>query len=803
MTDTTWDPNTFYLGGEVDAGTGERTGATTGVKPHHLNTHGVILGMTGSGKTGLGVVLLEEALLSGVPALVIDPKGDMGNLALGFPRFRGADFEPWVDPAEARRKGVSVETLAADTAETWRSGLASWGIGPERVARLAEQVPITVYTPGSSAGAGLNIVGSLAAPEGGVDEVVADEIESYVSSLLTLADIPADPLASPEHVLISNLITHAWRQEQDLDLPTLIAQVVQPPIRKLGVFDLDTFVPPAARMKLAMRLNGLVASPSFSAWLQGPALDIQKMLYGGDGRPRCAVVYMSHLSDAERQMVVTLLLSRTASWMRRQSGTSDLRALVYMDEVYGYAPPSASPPSKKPILTLLKQARAFGVGLVLSTQNPVDLDYKAMSNTGTWLIGRLQTERDKMRVLEGLRSAAGGVDVDALDTLIGGLGKRQFVLHSARGGAPTLFGTRWAQSFLAGPLSREQVERLQRSDEAGPTTTSEGTGASPTDPAPAPSGPAGEDDTVPMAPQVADGVPVRHLDPAAAWAAEVGARAGSTRFEAAIAARVHLIFDDARAGVDHDETWEAVFHPLSPDLDAADARPVDYDDRDLRADAPDGARYVLPDAPLDSKRYFSALGTALKNHLHRSREVQVFRNRTLDLYSRVGEDEAAFRARCAAAADERADADTAKLRDTFDARIRKALDRVDRAEARVHELAGAAQARQTQELVSGASTLLSMFMGGRAGSRGLRGAANRRAQTMKAQRRLEAAQSRLTDAADAVEALEADMLLEIDEIGARWDAVADEIEPVDIGLEKSDITIDEVALVWIPVAAPS
>ncbi len=314
----------FYLGGVLDLESRDRTGDPLVLPSHHLTTHGVILGMTGSGKTGLGVVLIEEALLSGIPALILDPKGDMGNLLLRFPGLRPEEFQPWVDPAEARREGIGVEELANQTAVLWKEGLAGWGIGPDRLSALRDSADFNIYTPGSSAGLPLSLIGSLRAPDLDWEihgETIRDEIEGFVSGLLEMAGVTADPISDPEHILLSNLIEQAWTDGRDLDLPGLIGMVMNPPIRKLGVFVLDDFFPEKKRSQLAMRLNGLVASSSFSSWIEGRPLDIGSLLWSDRGRPTASIVHLAHLSDSERQFVVTLLLSRMVTWMRQQPGT--------------------------------------------------------------------------------------------------------------------------------------------------------------------------------------------------------------------------------------------------------------------------------------------------------------------------------------------------------------------------------------------------------------------------------------------------------------------------------------------------
>ena len=421
--------------------------------------------MTGSGKTGLCIALLEEAAIDGVPAIVIDPKGDLANLMLTFPELRGADFLPWVNEEEARRKGVEPAAYAEAQAALWKKGLAEWGQDGERIRRLREAAEFAIYTPGSSAGIPLSILKSFQAPEKVVLEdgdLRRERVATTATSLLALVGVDADPVQSREHILLSTILDTAWRQGQDLDLAGVIQQIQNPPVQRVGVFDLESFFPSKERFGLAMTLNNLLASPGFSAWLEGEPLDIGRLLWTPAGKPRVAIVSIAHLSDAERMFFVSLLLTQVLGWMRTQSGTTSLRALLYMDEIFGFFPPVANPPSKQPLLTLLKQARAYGLGVVLATQNPVDLDYKGLGNTGTWLLGRLQTERDKQRVLEGLEGAAGGARFDraAMERTLAGLGNRVFLMHNVHEDAPVVFESRWAMSYLRGPLTRVQIKQL-------------------------------------------------------------------------------------------------------------------------------------------------------------------------------------------------------------------------------------------------------------------------------------------------------------------------------------------------------
>ena len=784
-------PGDLYLGALIEQG-GER-GAPLLYEAAGLTTHGVIVGMTGSGKTGLAVGLLEEALLSGVPCLIIDPKGDMTNLLLNFPNLAPADFEPWVDGATARREGIDKSELAAKTASLWKDGLASWEIGSERMRQLESRARLVVYTPGSTAGVPINVLGSLAAPDTSDPEALRDEIEGFVSSLLVLAGVESDPISGAEHILLATIIETAWSQGEDLDLATLIGSIQQPPFRKLGVFEVDAFIPAKQRTALAMKLNGLVASPSFAAWREGEPLDVGRLLFDGEAT-QGSIFYLAHLSDTERQFFVTLLLSKVVTYLRTQSsGSSDLRTLIYMDEIAGFCPPTSEPPSKKPILTIAKQARAFGFGMVLTTQNPMDFDYKVMSNAGTWAIGRLQTERDKARILEGMQSAAGEVDMKVLDQQISGLEKRQFVLHTTGGTAPRLFTTRWVMSYLAGPLTKDQVAQLTPRPQPGQEAGTETAVSPDTEPA---SSTAGE---LPVAPGVAEGIAVGYLDRASPWAYAVGADPGSAQLQAMVAVTVNLLYDDTPAKVEHREVYEAVITDPGALLTSATVTVVDHDSRDFRPSGLPGMSYRLPPAGIDKAAFWKKIGADLTDYLVASERISIWKNPGLKLYSRVGESESEFRARCISVAEGEAEKAIAALRDKYKLRIERARDAVAAARRRANDLAADVGARKQEEVMSGAGDLLGALLGSRSRSAVSR-AATRRSQTKRTEARLDTAEDAVTAKIEALNDLEADLAHDILEIDAEFDDKAASIDEVEIPLEKVDVKVTDLKLVWVPVA---
>ncbi len=757
-----------------------------------------------------------------MPTLLIDPKGDLTNLCLTFPQLAPGDFQPWVNEGDAQKAGQSVADFAAAQAKTWTDGLATWGIAPADIATLRQNVEFTIYTPGSNSGIGVNIVGSLQAPtDMGDTEVVGDEIEGFVSGLLGLVGIEADPLSSREHILLSNLIQAEWAAGRSLDLPTLVGMVATPPIRKLGLFDLDTFFPPNDRMAFAIRLNGLLASPSFGAWMTGPALDIGAMLRTPDGKPRCAIVCTAHLSDEERLFVTTLVLSKLVTWMRRQSGTTDLRAMLYMDEVAGYLPPTATPSTKKPIMTLMKQGRAFGVGVVLSTQNPVDVDYKALSNAGTWMIGRLQTEQDKQRLLDGMSAASGGVDINAVGGTISGLAKREFVLRRAGKDQPEVFTTRWAMSYLRGPLTRDQIAVLMADQKVAaaaaatttpdvPTPQTGGAATISTSALPAPSAPApapmASDETMVM-PNIAGGVPVRWADIAAPWLATVGGDPRGTRFEAAIVARVALRYDDEKAALIQDEEYEAVVFPLSDQVDMSRAIGVDYDDRDLRTEAPTPCAYRLTNAPVKDKTFWTRAERDLIDFLVRSRTVDLQTNRDLKLFGRPAETAEEFAVRCTEAANTAADTETAALRDKYQDKVSRIQTQLQAATDRAEVLHTEARGRQSQEVLSTAGSILGGLLGGSKSRGGLLGSilgtagteAGRRTRSAAAGGRADAAENKVEALNTQLEQLEAELSQEVIDIDAKWTALAKNVTTMAVSLERTDVRVTQLNLVWIPV----
>ncbi len=706
----------FYLGRGYDTAEKTMTEDLVMYDSKDLVTHGVVLGMTGSGKTGLCLAMVEEAVMDGVPVIAVDPKGDIGNFMLQFPNLAAEEFRPWVNEDDARRKGRTVDEQAVSQAETWEKGLAKWGQGVERIRQLREKADVAIYTPGSNAGLPVSILSSLDAPGDEVmedRELLAERIESTVSSLLGFMGIEADPVQSREHILLSNIVSHFWAKHQNLTLEVLVHSIQQPPVRKVGVVDIDTFLPEAKRSELAMKLNNLLASPGFGVWLEGEPLDIQRLFYTADGKPRVSIFCIAHLSDAERMFFVSLLMNQLLGWMRRQSGTTSLRALFYMDEIFGYLPPVANPPSKKPLMLLLKQARAFGLGLLLGTQNPVDLDYKALSNIGTWFLGRLQTERDMQRVLDGLQGEAtrsGTVfDRATLQRLLAGLDNRVFLMNNVHEDHPVVFQVRWVMSYLFGPLSRGQIKTLM--DPRRPAKNEDAASAGDDGFAPpgATSAPTAARNTI--KPRLPEGVEEHFLRP------NGGVEAEHLTYVPAILRSAEVAFEDAKKGVSGKRVVTLV-----NEIDVKGQRvnwdrfieiPRHLEVAKFEASPEPGAAYAeLPGAALKSGTY-NSIEKDFIDELYNKESLEVFFSPLLKAYSEADESEGDFKARVAHQAREQRDKAVDELRAKYAKSLKTLQDRAERARDKVDKQKAQASSAKLSTLVRVGSSLLGALLGGR------------------------------------------------------------------------------------------
>jgi hypothetical protein len=807
----------FYLGQQYDLATGKALEQAVHYDARDLTTHAVCLGMTGSGKTGLGIILLEEAALDGVPALVIDPKGDMTNLLLTFPDLRPADLLPWVNPDDARRKGMDLDTCAAKTAELWREGLAASGQGPDRIRRLKESADFVIYTPGSSAGRQVSILHTFKAPTLSWEtdgELLRDKIGSVVSALLGLVGIAADPVRSREHILLSNILEDAWRAGQDLDLAQLILRVQKPPFTQLGVFPVDTFFPEKDRMALAMLLNGLVASPSFADWIQGQPLDVDGLLHSPSGKPQVSILYVAHLSEEERQFFVTLLLDQVVSWVRAQTGTTSLRALLYMDEMFGYLPPHpANPPTKKPLLTLLKQARAFGLGLILATQNPVDLDYKALSNAGTWFIGRMQADRDKQRLLDGLEGiqvGSGGPSRAEFDRMISALQPRVFLLHNVHENQPVVFQTRWAMSFLRGPLTRPQVQQLIAAqappvvaDAALPVADV----ASP--PVPPPEPPKLQETYSHVPPQLPSSVSQVFLsariplkDVLAGLARDRSKPVpsgpepvGTLLYEPALVGMARLYFAHAPSRQTHSEEV-AYLLPAKGAVDWSQGK-VRLEARDLEHAAEPKASFAELPANLGNDKRHVALKKEFEDYLYYNSSVRLWHNPHFKLYSDVGEGDKAFQRRCRKAAEETRDAEAQKLKTKYQRELDLLEGKLRREQRELEGDKIEYDARKQEELLTGVESVVGLFTGRRM-SRRLSTARTKHRLSQQAKADVKESEQVIAELEQQIDDLEKEARREVEELSDKWVGLIDQVEEIQVRPRRKDVQVVLFALAWMP-----
>ena len=786
----------FYLGQKVDAAGGVATAEPVLVDAKRFTTHAVCVGMTGSGKTGLLIGLIEEAALDGIPTLVIDPKGDLANVLLSFPNLAAADFLPWLEPEAAKRDGITLEELADRTAQKWAAGLAASGQSGDRIRRLHEAADMAVYTPGSRTGRPLAMLGSLDPPPAAAEddpELRRERIESVVSAILALVGIDGEPGKSREHVLLSAIIDTLWKSGQKVDFGALVRAIPAPPLERIGFLDLENFFPAGERFQLASRLNTVAAAPGFEAWLEGEPLDVGRLLWTPSGKPRVAVVSIAHLADAQRMAFVTLLAGATVSWMRSQGGTSSLKALFLMDEVFGYVPPTANPPSKTPILTLMKQARAYGLGVVLATQNPVDLDYKGLSNAGLWFLGRLQTARDKARVLDGLEGAAatagGSFDRSRLDKLLSGLEQRRFLMHSVHGDEETLFQTRWTMAYLRGPLLREEIRRLTAARTDGVAgqeprhavaadTPSLGMAGGPRPILPPgvrevflpPQGSVGADEAVHYRPMILGRARVRYAKPTA---------------------RIEVDRELVCLAPAGDAVGESAWEVATQFAEAPEVEP-----------APRTGSFASLPATLAGPRGYASLATSLKNYLGRTSRLTAWAAPAIDAVSGPGESEGEFRTRITQRVREWRDAQLDKVREKQATKLASLVDRIDRARQKVEREKAEAKNQSLQTYVSIGSAVLAALLGRKKASATNIG---RAATSMRSASRAARQQADVAHAEESLATLEDKRLQLEDEIEKELERIREEASPERIALEeieipakKTDIAVEDVVLAWVP-----
>ena len=777
----------FYLGRPFDLAQKKPKEGLLLYESKDLVTHAVCVGMTGSGKTGLCIGLLEEAAIDGIPAIIIDPKGDLSNLLLTFPNLSPQDFAPWVNEEDAAKKNLSTEAYAAQQADFWKQGLAQWGQDGDRIKRLRDAADFRVYTPGSNAGLPVSILKSFTAPPETIrqdNELLAERINTTVTSLLGLVGIDADPIRSREHILLSNILNQEWSAGRDLDIAALIQKIQTPSITKIGVMDLDSFFPSSDRFELAMALNHLLASPSFASWLEGEPLDVQTILYTPAGKPRLSIFSISHLGDAERMFFVSLLLNQVLGWMRTQSGTTSLRAILYMDEIFGYFPPVSNPPSKLPLLTLLKQGRAFGLGVVLTTQNPVDLDYKGLSNAGTWFIGRLQTERDKVRMLEGLEGIAAGTgqkfDRQQMEQLLAGLNTRIFLLNNTHDDAPEVFETRWTMSYLRGPLTRTQIKSLMDPVKVQiPVPVAPA--ATPISPGPA---------TKPLLEVPQYYVPIRS--------------AGSNLvYRPMLIGAAEIHYSNSKT-IDLTQQLTLLAEisdgPVTLDWDHAVA--IDVPIEDLESEPEAGAEFAEVPAKAAKEKSYATWRKDLANWIYRNHRLELLESPTFQIASNPGESERDFRVRLQQLAREKRDEAVEKLRRKYAPKFEQLEERKRRAEQAVQRETEEAKGQKFQTAISVGATLLSSFLGRKRVSMSTLGrattAARGASRSMKEADDVGRAEETVAAIAQKLADLDAEFKSETASLERSLDPQHEELGTVSLKPKKVNIDVKLVALAWAP-----
>lgn len=775
----------FYLGKEYDLAAQAATGEPVMYDSKDLVTHGVVLGMTGSGKTGLCLALLEEAAMDNIPAIIIDPKGDIANLLLTFPDLDAKSFEPWVNADDAAKKGISVEEHATKTAAMWKKGLEDWGQDSGRIARFREKTDINVFTPGSTAGIPVSILSSLGVPPAEVmedGELLGETVGSTVESLLSLIGVDTD---GPEAALLAAVFLGEWKQGRGLDLEKIIGQIQRPGFGKIGVIDLERFYPEKSRQALAMKFNTLLASPGFSAWLEGAPLDIAKMLHRDDGKPRISIFSIAHLGDAERMFFVSLLLNQMVGWMRTQRGTTSLRALLYMDEIYGFLPPTANPPSKRPMMTLLKQARAFGLGCLLATQNPVDLDYKALSNIGTWFLGRLQTERDKLRVLDGLEGAAGSQNAQfnrkEMETLLSGLGNRVFLMNNVHEDAPVLFHVRWVMSYLTGPLTRTQIKSLMDPKRAAFVTEKAQTAAN----------------ANPMARSSASAANTNR--PAVgAGVTELFAAGEGGAYRPFLYREATVHFSLAKANVEGSRKVVKVNPIQASGIDWETTTTVSPET--LRENPEDGVGYAeLPGYAMNAKNY-TAVVKDFEDDLYRDERAEIWACPSLKAWGKLGEAEGDFRVRISHEAREARDAVLEKAREAAEKKTKVLEGRLRTAEMQLTKEKAESGSAKMQAGISVLGGILKSVFGRKSGFGGLTSSTTsvtKATTAYKQHQDVANAETKIEGIQEEIDAIRKALEKDLEEIGESFDPTTLALEKETLKPTRTDVKVERVGLLWM------
>jgi hypothetical protein len=777
----------FYLGSEYNIEKQEITGEHINYDARDLTTHAVCIGMTGSGKTGLCICLLEEAAIDKVPAIIIDPKGDITNHLLHFPELQTEDFLEWINIDDARRKNLSKEEYAKQVSQTWKKGLEDWGINKERIENLAKSVDFTIYTPGSSTGIPINILSSLEVPKITDRETLNNLITGTVRALLELLKISSDPIRDKEGILLSAILQHYWSLGESLSLEKLIQAVQNPPFNRLGVFDLDTFYSSDKRLDLALAINSLIASPSFTEWLTGDPLDISKLLYTEDGKPRHSIFSLSHLSDEERMFFVTLILERISSWIQQQSGTTSLRGIIYFDELFGYMPPVANPPSKTPLLRLLKQGRAYGLGVVLTTQNPVDLDYKGLTNTGTWFIGKLQTDRDKNRVLEGLEGVSPLSSIsNEIDygKIIGALGSRVFLLHNVHDNAPKIFHTRWAMNYLRGPLLGGQIKKLMLGKKDQITTRKSIT----------------KKDFVATPPTIDPSIEQFYIDVNnLVYINKPASIPGKIQLVPTLLLKYSVRFFDKKRDIDKIEKHWAIT-PEPNNLGEIDWSQIETLDSRLIYDKPIYSEenlvyHEIPDS-YNTKKELRDYRDKLSEFLYRNKSYSISTHPSLKISQEQEESKASFLMRVKQAAREERDQEIDKLEKKYDTKLDSINSKINKLTSSLSSEEAEYDARKREEIFGIGETVLGVLLGRRR-TTGITTASRRRRMTTQTKHKIEETSKEIEELKKEMSELEQELEEQVQEITDKWDNVEDKIEEYKINPRRTDIDVDEPKLAWI------